>query len=79
MVFGLGKPNIKKLEKKGDVKGLIKALVYQKDPEILRGAVGALGRIGSHEVVEPPINSHDDEYVQNSVIDVLCREGDPHV
>jgi HEAT repeat protein len=41
-----GPPNIEKLTEKHDVKGLVKALGYQKDPAIQRAAFDALLKIG---------------------------------
>jgi len=50
-----GPPNVQKLEAKGNVKGLIKALRYEKSPFIRHDAVEALGKIGDHRAVEPLI------------------------
>jgi HEAT repeat protein len=49
-----GPPKIGELEKKGNIRGLIKALGYQEDPAIRKGASEALSRIGS-AAVEPLI------------------------
>lgn len=61
MVFGLGKPNIEKMEKNEDVKGLIKALKYKKDSLIRTHAADALGDIGDTRAVDPLIKSLNDE------------------
>lgn len=45
-------PNIKRLEAKSDVDGLIEALRH-KNSEIRHGAAGALGRIGGQPAVAP--------------------------
>jgi HEAT repeat protein len=51
-----GPPDIEKMKSKRDVKGLTKALDYQKDPAIRRMAVEALAGIGDANVVEPIIS-----------------------
>ena len=56
-----GPPNIEKLRAKGNVKGLIKALGYQKDADVRRNAVEALGGIGNARIVEPLIVALKDE------------------
>ena len=61
MVFGFGKLNIENLEKKKDVKGLIKDLNSKNDNVIRLDAVKALGSIGD-PAVEPLINLlHDND------------------
>ena len=40
MVFGFDKPDIDKLEKKNDVKGIIKALEYKKGLEYKKDILG---------------------------------------
>lgn len=50
------KPNVKKMEKKRDVKGLIKAL-NNRDYDVRREAAEALGRIGDKRAVEPLIQA----------------------
>jgi len=52
----MGKPNVEKMEEKGDIKGLIKAL-KNKDPGIRFLAALALGGIGDKKVVEPLIEA----------------------
>jgi HEAT repeat protein len=42
-----GPPNIEKLSAKGDVAGLVKALAYQKDPQIAPAAATALVELGA--------------------------------
>ena len=66
MVFGFDKPDINKLEKKNDVKGLIKALEYKKGFEYKKDILGpykvrenaadALGNIGDKKATMPLIN-----------------------
>jgi len=61
-LFGLfGPPNVEKLKAKSDVKGLIKALGYEKDSRVRRDAAGALGKIGDARAVEPLIAALKDE------------------
>ena len=48
-----GPPNVDKLKAKRDVKGLSRALSYQKDDEVRRRAAKALGEIGDAQAVEP--------------------------
>jgi HEAT repeat protein len=40
-----GPPDVRKLKEKGDIKGLTKALSYQKDEAVRRDAARALGQI----------------------------------
>lgn len=55
-----GPPNVEKLKAKGDVKGLIKALRYEKDYRVRRDAAKALGKIGDARAVEPLIHALKD-------------------
>ena len=48
-----GPPNVEKLQSKGKVKALIKALDYEKDLEIARRAALALGALGDRDAVQP--------------------------
>jgi len=50
-----GPPNVEKLQAKGNVKGLIKALGYKKDEDVREAAAKALGEIGDARAVEPLI------------------------
>lgn len=59
-MFGLFKPNVEKMKKERDVKGLIKALKH-KDRYIRSEAASALAEIGDARVVEPFINALKDE------------------
>ena len=78
MVFGLGKPNIEKLEKKRDINGLVKALNYEKDEDIRGNAAYALGVIGDVQAVEPLILALKDEhpYVRAYAAQALGMIGD---
>jgi len=53
MVFGLGKPDIKKMEREKDIKGLMRALKFNNDESIRREAAFAIGKITSPEVETP--------------------------
>ncbi len=59
-IFGLFKPNVKKLEKKRDIEGLVKALGYKKDSRVRLEAAVALGRIGSEKVAKALTNALKD-------------------
>ena len=49
LILGLGKPDIKKMEKEKDIKGLIKAMGYDNDEHIRKEAAFALGKITDSE------------------------------
>src|SRR5450759_2332909 len=73
-----GPPNVEKLKAKRDVKGLIKALGYQKDPAVRRAAAEALGQIGDARAVEPLIAALKDESwgVRRAAAEALGQIGD---
>lgn len=73
MMFGSGKPNVKQMEKKNDVKGLIEALGYEKDVQVRREAAYTLGKIGNTSAVEHLIKalSDPDNYVRRQAADAL--------
>ncbi len=48
-----GPPNIERLAEQGNLRGLIKALGYERDPDIQHQAAEALGRLGSEQAVSP--------------------------
>jgi HEAT repeat protein len=60
MVFGFGTPDVQKMEEKEDVKGLIKALGYEKESDVRESAAEALGAIGDSRAVEPLIKALND-------------------
>jgi len=76
--FGLGKPNIEKLEEKRDVKRLCKALSY-KDEMVGRDAAFDLGKIGDKRAVEPLIVALKDpkDNVCRNAAESLGKIGDP--
>jgi len=55
------KPNIEELEQNGDVEGLIRALKYKKNADVLNDAAYALGEIGDERAVQPLIEALDDD------------------
>jgi len=63
----LFKPNVKKLEEKKDVEGLISALLYETDwPDVRQEAAEALGRIGNTRAIEPLIRVCGDPFLKDS-------------
>ena len=73
-----GPPDIKKLKATGNVKGLVKALGYQKDWVVRRDAAWALGDIGDARAVEQLISALGDEkwYVRYAAVQALGKIGD---
>ena len=74
-----GKPDVEKLKKAGNVKGLIKALRYRKDGRIRSAAAGALGEMGDAQAVSPLIEaleSAEDAGERLALIDALVEIGD---
>jgi HEAT repeat protein len=72
-----GPPDVAKLEAKRDVKGLIKALAYQKDAEVRHAAADALGKIADAGAVEPlivAVSDHRPE-VQRAAVSALGKLG----
>ena len=78
MLFRFGKPNIKDMEKKNDVKGLIEALEYEKDVQVRREAAYTLGKIKDISAVDSLIKALDDpdNYVRRQAVDALGNIGD---
>lgn len=56
-----GKPNVEDLEDREDVKGLTKALRYNKDWEVRWGAALALGRIKDEGAAQPLVHALEDK------------------
>ena len=61
MVFGLGKPDIKKMEREKDIKGLMRALKYNNDESIRREAAFAIGKITSPDIQTPETQLNDEK------------------
>ena len=61
MVFGLGKPDIKKMEREKDIKGLMRALKYNNDESIRREAAFAIGKITSLDIQTPETQLNDEK------------------
>jgi HEAT repeat protein len=74
-----GPPNIEKMKAKRDVKGLIKALGYQKDSSVRKQAAETLGEIGDARAVEPLIAALYDAYLRDAATDALVSIGTPAV
>ncbi len=69
-----GPPNIEKMKARRDIKGLIKALSYQKDEEIRADAASALGELEEQSAIDPLINTLENDesaYVQGDAIYAL--------
>jgi HEAT repeat protein len=79
-LFG-GSPNIEKLEAKGDVQGLIKALSYRKRYRVREGAARALGLISDMQAVGPLILALKDsiKYVRLAAAEALGQIADVRV
>lgn len=52
-----GPPNVRKLKAKGNIKGLVQALNYQKDATVRKAAAVALEQIGDERAVKPLIDA----------------------
>ena len=61
MVFGLDKPDIKKMEREKDIKGLMRALKYNNDESIRREAAFAIGKITSPDIQTPETQLNDEK------------------
>ena len=74
-------PNIKKLESKKNIEGLIKALSYQKDVQIRIDAAQALGNIADIRAIDPLLSSliKEDERVREAACKALRKIGDPAI
>ena len=73
-----GPPNVEKLKAKGNVKGLIKALGYQKDEQLRQLAAEALGQTRDARAVKPLITALDDTdaKVRRAAAEALGQIGD---
>ena len=79
--MGLFKPNVERLAQKRDVKGLAKALFYEKDPNVRCAAAKALDKIGDIQAVEPLVAAlrDTDKYVQKAASQALVQMGEKAV
>jgi predicted xylose isomerase-like sugar epimerase len=70
-LFGI--PNVEKLKKNRDIKGLIEALGYGKDANIRRDAAKALGEINDARGVEPLIDllEHEVWWIRKGAAEAL--------
>jgi HEAT repeat protein len=73
-----GPPNVEQMKAKGDVKGLIKALRYQKDARVRQAATEALGAVRDVRAVEPLIAvlKDTDKNVRWAAVKALGESGD---
>ena len=69
-ILGLEKPDIKKMERNKDVKGLMNALTFENDESIRRDAAFALGKISDSST---DIISGSDTYAGESTIKQLIN------
>ncbi len=69
-----GPPNVEELKAKHNIKGLIKALGYQKESSVRQAASGALVEIGT-SVIEPLLTALKDEKVCEIVAETLDKLG----
>ncbi|MEO0247749.1 MAG: HEAT repeat domain-containing protein [candidate division WOR-3 bacterium] len=74
-MFFFGPPNIEKLKAKRNVKGLIKALTYQKNVYKRQEAARALGEIKDAQAVEPLITAlkNDPDIVRAACAEALGK------
>jgi WD40 repeat protein len=76
MGMGLfGPPDVERLKAKGDVKGLIKALEYEKDWHVRRDAAEAFGQIGDPRAIGPLIAAFKDGYLNEVAAEALVKIG----
>ncbi|MBI5653945.1 MAG: HEAT repeat domain-containing protein [Chloroflexi bacterium] len=73
-----GPPNVEKMKAKRDVKGLIKAMGYEKDATVRKSAVEALGEIRDEASLDPLINALKDsnKYIRKAAAEALGKIGD---
>jgi HEAT repeat protein len=71
-------PDVEKMEAKGDIKGLERALTYKKDAHIRKSAAASLGRLKSVESLRPLAYAlfYDDGLVREAAIEALVKIGD---
>ncbi|NJN65307.1 MAG: HEAT repeat domain-containing protein [Chloroflexaceae bacterium] len=72
-----GSPNVEKLKAKRDIPGLVKALDYQKDPEVRQAAAAALGSLGDPQAVAVLIAAlrRGDEPIREASAWALAQSG----
>jgi len=79
--MSLFKLNIKKMKAKKDVEGLIKALDYKKDYDVISDAILALGELRDKRAVEPLFHALGDSnlLVEGRAAEALEVIGEPAV
>jgi len=80
-IFGCFKPNVEKMKRKGDLKGLITALGYENSAEIRGQAATALGNLRDARAVEPlaAAMTDSDSDVQLKARQALAEIGVPSI
>lgn len=76
MGFLFGPPKVDKLKAKRDVRGLLKALIYEKDWMIRKDAAQALGEIGATEAIPDLVSrlvSEESYNVREAIVKALDR------
>lgn len=75
-MFIFGPPDVEKLKEKGDIKGLFKALNYQKDANIRKNAAQALVKFGA-PAVESLVQALEDtdQHVCKAAVEALLQIG----
>ena len=75
-MFSSKRPQIYQLEKKKDVRGLIKALKYKEDVLIQQRAAKALGDLRPKNAINPLIKALADSRLQRSATLALSKYGE---
>ena len=70
-----GKPNVKKMKEEKDIKGLKKALEYNKDKNIQLNAVTALKEMGEKNILVDGLKN-EDYSIRDYIADALIEIGD---
>jgi HEAT repeat protein len=75
-----GPPNVEKLKEKHNIPGLLKALEYHKDPQIVRAAAVALGQLGANETLAAlaALADNPNPAIREGVFWSLGKLGDPN-
>ncbi|MBZ2165428.1 HEAT repeat domain-containing protein [Methanobacterium spitsbergense] len=64
-LLGMGKPDIKKMEKDKDIKGLMNLLKYTNDESVRRDAAFAIDKITDSSITEHPNLNEENSYLQS--------------
>lgn len=74
-----GPPDVDELRAKRDVKGLIKALGYEKDVRVRQAAACALGKVRDERAVKPLIATLEDKHMCEAAVGALTKVGKPAI